>query len=237
MREETIDAIARVGLIPLLDVRDGTVAPDVGRTLLGAGLPIIEVALRNATALEAIYRMRTAVPDLLVGAGTVLSGHQASQALDAGAQFLVSPGLEPAVAEVCRIRGLPYFPGVATATEIMQCLSLGLRVLKFFPAEASGGIPWTKAIAGPFPGIQLIPTGGISESNLVGYLDAPNVVACGGSWITRPDVVQRKDFETLRASAEGALAMVRQAKVKSGAKDAHSQAHIPDSLAPAVSLE
>lgn len=209
---DPVALVERVGLVPLVEFPDEARAAGVGSRLEAAGVPIIEVALRNTAALRSIRQLRGACPSMVVGAGTVLSADQAHDAIEAGAHFMVSPGLEPSVASVCEANGVPYFPGVATATEVMRCLALGFTVLKFFPAEASGGVQWARAIAGPFPEVRLIPTGGVSESNLKGYLAVSNVMACGGSWITKPEAIQSEDLDAITRAAMGAVAVVREAR-------------------------
>ena len=181
-----IDAIMRSApVIPVL-VLDGTVDPaELAETFVGAGLPVLEVTLRTPQALDSIRAM-SAVEGAIVGAGTVLNEAQLAQALDAGARFIVSPGLTNPLALAARDTGVAFLPGVATAADIMRGLDLGLERFKFFPAEASGGIPALKALAGPFGAARFCPTGGITPGNAAEWLALEPVLCVGGTWLIRP---------------------------------------------------
>jgi 2-dehydro-3-deoxyphosphogluconate aldolase/(4S)-4-hydroxy-2-oxoglutarate aldolase len=159
--------------------------------------------------------MRAAQPDLLVGAGTVLSAEQATRAIDAGAQFIVMPGFQSGVVSTSQARDVPVFPGVMTPTEVMLALDAGLTELKFFPAESAGGLAHLRALAGPFPGVLFIPTGGISLSSLAAYLALPNVLAAGGSWMVRPELLAAGDWAAVGALAAEAAAVVRAVRGRS----------------------
>ena len=184
-----LEKMARLKLIPVYTPSDAQRAPSVCRELEDAGLPAIEITMRTPCAAEALSfcakakREDTLGEDFLILAGTVLNAVQAETALLAGASGIVSPGLDESVAEVCREHGVPYFPGVSTATELTRAVSLGLEIVKFFPAEANGGIPALKALSAPFPGVRFMPTGGIGPGNLANYLALPQVVCCGGSFM------------------------------------------------------
>ena len=182
----TIDAIMRTApVIPVL-VLDGSLDPAaLAETLVEAGLPVIEVTLRTPVALDAIRAMAR-VPGAIVGAGTVLDPGQLGAAMDAGARFIVSPGLTATLAGAARSAGVPFLPGVATAGDILRGLELGLDRFKFFPAESSGGIPALKALAGPFANVRFCPTGGISSDTAAGWLALEAVLCVGGSWIVPP---------------------------------------------------
>jgi 2-dehydro-3-deoxyphosphogluconate aldolase/(4S)-4-hydroxy-2-oxoglutarate aldolase len=171
------------------------------------GLRVIEVALRAAGAVEAISQISAGVRDgSVVGAGTVLTAEQADAAIRAGARFVVSPGYSVRVATRCRQRRVPYVPGVTTATEIMAALESGLELLKFFPAEASGGVAVLRALTAPFPSVRWMPTGGIGIENLGAYLDLPEVVAVGGSWMVRPELMDAGRYaEITRLAREAAV--------------------------------
>lgn len=175
--------LGRHRLVPVVEITDPASAPDLGRALEAGGLPIVEVTFRTAGAAEAIRRLRDACPDVVVGAGTILRPDQVDAALDAGAAFLVAPGLNPAVVAHAHERGAVMVPGVATATEIEAAASLGLDLVKFFPAEVAGGPRFLRAVAPVYPEIRFMPTGGISLANLPDYLAVPAVLACGGSWV------------------------------------------------------
>ena len=182
----TIDQIMRAApVIPVL-VLDGSVDPaELAATLVEAGLPVLEVTLRTAIALDAIRAM-SAVPGAIVGAGTVLNERQLAQALDAGARFIVSPGLTNPLALAVRDTGVPFLPGVATAGDIMRGLDLGLDRFKFFPAESSGGITGLKALSGPFGDLRFCPTGGITAETAPNWLALDAVLCVGGSWLIKP---------------------------------------------------
>lgn len=182
----TIDAVMREApVIPVL-VLDGSLDPvELAETLVAAGLPVLEVTLRTPVALEAIRAM-SQVPGAIVGAGTVLNEAQLAQALDAGARFIVSPGLTNPLALAARDTAVPFLPGVATAADIMRGLDLGLDRFKFFPAESSGGIAALKALSGPFGGLRFCPTGGITPDNVPDWLALDAVLCVGGSWLVKP---------------------------------------------------
>ena len=182
----TIDEIMRAApVIPVLVIDGGLDPAALAETLVGAGLPVIEVTLRTAGALDAIRAM-AGVPGAIVGAGTVLNELQLAQALDAGSRFIVSPGLTNPLALAARDSGVPFLPGVATASDIMRGLDLGLTRFKFFPAEASGGIAALKALSAPFAEARFCPTGGIRPETATAWLALPSVLCVGGSWIVQP---------------------------------------------------
>ncbi|MGZ3317590.1 MAG: bifunctional 4-hydroxy-2-oxoglutarate aldolase/2-dehydro-3-deoxy-phosphogluconate aldolase [Isosphaeraceae bacterium] len=202
------DRIGSLGLVPVVEVEDPTRAAELAKVLVACGLPCAEVTFRTKAAAESIGAIHDAVPELLLGAGTVLSEDQAKSARDAGASFLVSPGSNPRVINAAKRMGIPLVPGVCTPTEIEASLSEGLSVLKFFPAEASGGPAFLKSVAGPYPEVRFIPTGGISAANLSKYLDVSNVLACGGSWMVRRELIAAGDFATIRQLVSDAVALV-----------------------------
>ena len=194
-------------IVPLVTDLPPELAAALGRTLHDAGLPVIELALRSDSALDALEALVDAAPGLTVGAGTVLTPAQVDSVADLGAEFVVSPGLSPAVAQRCRERRVLFVPGVCTATEIMTALELGLTLLKFFPAEQAGGVAYLKALAGPFPQVSWIPTGGIHADNALDYLSMRTVAAVGGSWIVRQDLIAAEDFQEISQLAKGAIAI------------------------------
>lgn len=200
-------------LLPVIVIDDAAHAAPLAHALADGGLACAEVTFRTAAAAEAIRRMADARPDLLVGAGTVLTPEQAKAATDAGATFVVSPGFGPAVVEWCRARGVPVFPGVATPTEVEAALSAGLRTLKFFPAEPMGGVKFLRAIAAPYHMVEWMPTGGINRDNVRGYLDFAKVVACGGSWMAPQEWIAAGQFERVREETELAVRSVRDLSV------------------------
>jgi len=180
--------------------------------LQAAGLPCAEVTFRTPAAADAIRALRDACPELLVGAGTILRPEQVDAALAAGAAFLVAPGLNPRVVDRARERGVPMVPGVATPTEIEGALAVGLETLKFFPAEVTGGVAFLGAVAPVYPTVRFLPTGGIDPSNVAAYLARPNVLACGGSWMVRRDLIAAGAFAEIERLAAEAVALARTAR-------------------------
>ncbi len=205
---DVIERIASIGLVPVVEISDpGTAAP-LGRALLAGGLPCAEITFRTRAAAEAIEILRRECPDLLTGAGTILTSEQVDAAAAAGAAFLVAPGFNPATLERARATGLPMIPGVCTPTEIEQALSQGVDVLKFFPAEAAGGVAFLKAVSAPYKNVRFVPTGGVGMSNLASYLLLPQVLACGGSWMVSKELLMKGDFEMICRLAAEAVAIV-----------------------------
>ncbi|KDN19858.1 bifunctional 4-hydroxy-2-oxoglutarate aldolase/2-dehydro-3-deoxy-phosphogluconate aldolase [Amycolatopsis rifamycinica] len=171
-------------VMPVVVIDDADDAVPTARALLAGGIGVIELTLRTSAALPAIERVAAEVPDIVIGAGTVTSPDQAKQAADAGAKFLVTPGCTDAVVDACFETGLPFLPGASTVSEAMRLAERGLSALKFFPAEASGGVAYLKSIAGPLPSLRFCPTGGITVASAPSYLALPNVGCIGGSWLT-----------------------------------------------------
>ena len=207
MLGELESVLDRVPVIPVLVIDKAEDAIPVARALADGGLPIAEVTLRTAAASDAIAAIAEGVPEVLIGAGTVLSGEQVSVAKSAGAQFVVSPGLSTAVVSACEAAEIPCIPGVVTATEVQRAWNLGIRTLKFFPAVQAGGPATIKALASAFRQVKFVPTGGITADNLRDYLSLPSVVACGGSWLAPAQVVKAGDFDTITDRAKEALAI------------------------------
>jgi 2-dehydro-3-deoxyphosphogluconate aldolase/(4S)-4-hydroxy-2-oxoglutarate aldolase len=179
-------------------------AAPLAEALLSGGIRVIELTLRTPVAVEAIASVRRAVPGIVLGAGTVTSPEQAAQAAEAGASFLVTPGTTDAVLDACTATGLPFLPGASTVSEAMRLAERGLTALKFFPAEAAGGVDYLKSIDGPLPGLRFCPTGGITPANAPSYLALPNVGCVGGSWLTPKDALVAKDFARIEALAKDA---------------------------------
>lgn len=195
---ETDRRIMEIGVIPVikLDNPEQDAVP-LAEALCAGGVPAAEVTFRTEGAQEAIRRMKTARPDMLVGAGTVVSAYQVDQALEAGAQFIVSPGLDPDLVRYCQEKAVPVYPGCTTASEYQGALKLGLEILKFFPAEQSGGLGKIKALAAPFPQFKIMPTGGISLNNLGEYLRCPVIAACGGSYMVTAELIGGQNWEEI----------------------------------------
>jgi 2-dehydro-3-deoxyphosphogluconate aldolase / (4S)-4-hydroxy-2-oxoglutarate aldolase len=198
-------------IVPVVVLTDAADAAPLAEALVAGGLPVAEVTFRTPAAADAIRAM-SAHPGMIVGAGTVVRPEQVDEAADAGAGFVVSPGLSVAVVERARARGLLVIPGAVTPTEIMAALDLGLTTLKFFPAKTYGGVSALKALGAPFRGIRFIPTGGVSATNLADYLSLRNVVAVGGSWMVDPALVRRGDFAAVQALAADAVAAAASVK-------------------------
>ena len=194
-------------VMPVVVIADAADAVPTARALLAGGIRVIELTLRTPAALEAIERVATEVPDIVVGAGTVTAPEHAKQAGDAGAAFLVTPGCTDRVLDAAFDTGLPFLPGASTVSEAMRLAERGLTALKFFPAEASGGIAYLSSIGGPLPGLRFCPTGGITVRSAPDYLALPNVGCIGGSWLTPKDVLAAKDFGRIEGLAREAAAL------------------------------
>ena len=194
-------ALARTRILPVLQLEDAALAAPLARALVQGGVPVAEITLRTPAALAAIARLRRTEPGLLVGAGTVVTATQVREAAGAGAQFVVSPGLDEGIVQAAQTAGLAVYPGAVTATELQAAQRLGLGVVKFFPAAQSGGPAAIRALHGPFPGLQLLPTGGITLENLAAYLRCPAVLACGGSFLAPADVLARGDWAAVSSGS------------------------------------
>jgi len=203
------DPFAASPVVPVVVLDDAARAAPVARALVSGGLPVLELTLRTPAALAAIEAIARGVPDAVVGAGTVLSPEQARQAVSAGARFIVSPGLHEPVVAAAQDLGVPVVPGAATATEVQRAWNLGLRVLKFFPAELAGGLPLLEAFGAVFGDVRFMPTGGVSAANLPAYLRLPNVASCGGSWVATRAAIAAGDYDGIAASAAEALRIAR----------------------------
>jgi 2-dehydro-3-deoxyphosphogluconate aldolase/(4S)-4-hydroxy-2-oxoglutarate aldolase len=208
---DVLASVEAVRLVPVIVVDDADSASRLGAALLAGGLPLAEVTFRTPRAEDALRAM-AADPNLCVGAGTVVTVDQCERALAAGARFVVTPGLRPAVIQHCLEASVPVFPGVATATETLQAIDLGTTVVKFFPAEATGGMHAIAALAGPLPQVRFIPTGGITETNLSSYLAHPAVTAVGGSWMAPASLIRAGEWEQIIRLTRRAVTAARHAK-------------------------
>ena len=198
-----------VPVLPVVVAEDAAQGVAIARALVAGGLPAIELTLRTPAALEAIRAITAEVPEILVGAGTIVAPRQARLAADAGARFLVSPGTTRSVLHAMQETGLPFLPGVATVSEVLAALEAGCSELKLFPAEASGGTAFLKAVAGPVPQAHFCPTGGITATSAPSYLALPNVGCVGGSWLTPGDAVASGDWERVAKLAAEAAGLLR----------------------------
>ncbi len=208
---EVIARLAQLRVIPVIVIENAADAKPLAEALLAGGLPCAEVTFRTAAALEAIKAIAQ-IPGMLVGAGTVLKPEQAQAAADAGAQFIVTPGFNPRVVGACLSHGIPITPGVSDPTSIEMALEHGLDVVKFFPAEACGGLPYLKAIAAPYSMMRFIPTGGIEPGNLREYLAFPKIVACGGTWMVQADLLKNRDWARVTELTRAAVALAQTPK-------------------------
>ena len=202
------DTLASRPIVPVIEIENPDDAAPLAEALLAGGIDVIEITFRTAAGASAIERIRKAFPKMLVGAGTVVTQDQATRAVDLGVGFGVAPGLNPTTVEIFMASGTPFLPGVVTPSEIERALSLGCRMLKFFPAGASGGVPMLKALAGPYAslGVSFCPTGGINRDNMNDYLSLPIVTSIGGSWIATKQQIADKEWDTITGQARDALA-------------------------------
>jgi len=201
-----------VPVMPLVQSDDPAAAVQISKALAAGGLTVAEVVFRTDRALECLKAVAEEVPEMIAGAGTVLSAEQAEAAVAAGAQFIVSPGLDDDVVAVAKARGVPIFPGIVTPTELQHAYNLGLDTVKFFPASIAGGVPAIKALASVFRTMRFMPTGGVSPGNLAEYLSIPAVLACGGSWLTPADAIASGDYNQMTKLAREAVQIATQAR-------------------------
>ena len=206
---EVLTKIGKIGIVPVVALDRAEDALPLGKALMIGGIPCAEVTFRTAAAKEAISIMTSNFPDMLVGAGTVLTCKQVDEAVAAGAKFIVSPGLNPEVVKYCVDKGIPVTPGVATPSEVEQAIGLGLDVVKLFPAEAAGGLPMIKAMSAPYTSMKFMPTGGINKDNIATYLAFNKVLACGGSFMVDKKLIAAGRFdEVTRLSREAVDAVL-----------------------------
>ena len=207
---EMMKQLQKIGIVPVVVLENAEDALPLGECLMKGGLPCAEVTFRTAAAEESIRQISKAFPDMIVGAGTVLTTEQADRAIDAGSKFVVSPGFNPKVTEYVLKKGVPMTPGVCTPTEIEAAMSLGLDVLKFFPAEPSGGLKMIKAVAAAYVNLQFMPTGGINADNVRDYLKYDRIVACGGSWMVSGSLVKEGKFDDILKLVTEASGIVKE---------------------------
>jgi 2-dehydro-3-deoxyphosphogluconate aldolase / (4S)-4-hydroxy-2-oxoglutarate aldolase len=205
-----VERAQEIGIIPVVSIPKLEDALPLAEALIEGGCGCAEITFRTAAAAESIARIRARFPQILLGAGTVLTTGQAETAIGVGAEFIVSPGTNPAVVDHCLSKGVTIFPGVCTPTEIEMALSKGVDVVKFFPAETMGGVKFLQAICAPYRNVRFIPTGGIDAKNIGQYLALPQVVACGGSWMVKPELFAAGDFAKVRQLAGEAVALARE---------------------------
>ena len=205
-----LEKIQKTGIIPVVVLNDVKDAEPLAKALIEGGLPCAEVTFRTDAAEESIRIMKEKFPEMLLGAGTVLTTEQVDRAVAAGAEFIVSPGLNPRIVKYCVEKNIPITPGCANASDIEQALENGLEVVKFFPAEPAGGLKMIKALAAPYVGVKFMPTGGISANNVRDYLAYDRIIACGGSWMVSGDLVKAGEFDKIKELTAEAAAIVKE---------------------------
>ena len=203
-----------IGIVPVIALENVEDAAPLARALCNGGLPVAEVTYRTAAAHDAMIEMRKACPEMIIGAGTVLTTEQVDSAIDAGAEFIVSPGTNPVTIKYCQEKGIPIFPGTANGADIETAMSFGLKVVKFFPAEPLGGLKMIKALAAPYNTMKFMPTGGVNEGNVNSYLNDPVIVACGGTWMIDKKAIAEKNFDRIEELTRGAVNTMLGIKIK-----------------------
>jgi len=206
------EKLKELKLIPVAVIDNPDNAVPLGKALVDAGLPIIEVTFRTGNAIESIKKLTVELPDMLIGAGTVLKVDQVKDAIKAGVQFIVTPGFNPKVVDYCIEEKIPIIPGVNTPTMVEWAMDRGLNIVKFFPADLSGGPKMLKSLGGPYPDVEFVPTGGINIDSLKNYLELPNVIACGGSWIVNKNLISNGKFEEIKDLTKEALKLIKSNK-------------------------
>lgn len=210
--ENVLKKIEAAGVVPVIAIDSADKAVPLAKALIAGGIPCAEITFRTAAGPEAIRRIAQEVPEVLVGAGTVLTSRQADEAVAAGARFVVSPGFNPRVVDHCLANGVHIVPGCATPSDMEQAVERGLAAVKFFPAEPAGGIAYLRAVAAPYPMLRFMPTGGIAPDNLAQYLAFPKVFACGGSWMVQRELVAQGCYERISELCKQAVAITRAAR-------------------------
>jgi len=202
---DMVTKLSLAGMIPVIKITDAEDAVPLCRALKNGGLPVAEITFRTGAAEESIRRVHKELPDVMLGAGTVLTTEQVDRAVAAGAAYIVSPGINPEVVRHCLKIGVPVVPGCSSASDIEIALSLGIKTVKFFPAEAVGGLKVIKALSGPYVDVTFIPTGGVNENNLLDYLNFPKIIACGGSWMVDQKAIAAKDWAKIEEITSSAV--------------------------------
>lgn len=211
---EVLEKIQEIGIVPVVVLDDAKDAAPLAKALCEGGLPCAEVTFRTAAAEESIRIMSEQFPEMLVGAGTVLTTEQVDRAVAARAKFIVSPGMNPRIVKYCVEKGILITPGCANPSDIEQALENGLDVVKFFPAEPAGGLKMIKAMAAPYVGVKFMPTGGINQNNVRDYLAYDRILACGGSWMVKGDLVAAGEFDKIKELAAEAVEIVKESRGK-----------------------
>ena len=209
MSREMENKIAECLIVPVVVLEDAKDAVPLAKALCDGGLPCAEVTFRTAAAQESIRKMCEAYPEMLVGAGTVLTIDQVNRAVDAGAKFIVSPGFDPEIVDYCLEKEIPIFPGCITPSEVAQAVKRGLKVVKFFPAEQFGGVATIKALAAPYTMVKFMPTGGVNAKNLNEYLSCDKIICCGGSWMVKGDLIKAGEFDKIKEMTKEAVELAK----------------------------
>lgn len=208
------ETIQKMGVVPVVVLHDAKDAAPLAKALCDGGLPCAEVTFRTDAAQESIAVMTREYPEMFVGAGTVLTVDQVDRAVGAGAKFIVSPGFDPEIVDYCLGKNIPVFPGCITPSEVAQAVKRGLRIVKFFPAEQFGGMATIKAIAAPYVGLKFMPTGGVNAKNLDNYLSCDEIIACGGSWMVKGDLIKAGKFDEITSLTKEAVELVAKIRNK-----------------------
>ena len=211
-----LEKIKKIGIVPVIKIDDADKALPLAKALAAGGIPCVEFTFRTAQAEEAIKSIAKEAGEMLLGAGTVLTAAQADYAIDAGAQFIVSPGFNPKVVSHCLKKGITVIPGCVTPSEIEQAIEHGLDTVKFFPAEQAGGLEYIKAVSAPYPNIKFLPTGGINAGNLAKYIAFEKVIACAGSWMAAADLINTGGFEKITALSREAVDIIAFERLRAG---------------------
>lgn len=201
----TLAKIKSTGILPVVTINDESKAVNVAHALMKGGIPCAEITFRTPCAAKAIENITKAVPEMIVGAGTVLTCEQLDRAVAAGSKFVVSPGFNPKVIAYAQKKGVLMIPGTSVASEIEQALEMGLKIVKFFPAEASGGLKKIKSLSAPYQNINFMPTGGINENNIQDYIKFKRIFACGGSWMVTPDMIDNNQYDEITSKCQQAI--------------------------------
>ena len=205
---DILKQLSLIGIVPVIAIDNAEDAVPLAQALCEGGLPCAEVTFRTAAAADAIAAMTKAFPDMAVGAGTVLTTEQVDRAVAAGSKFIVSPGLNPEVVKYCQKIGVPVCPGTSNPSDVEVALSLGLKTVKFFPAEAAGGLKYIKSIAAPYTNVTFMPTGGVNEKNLLDYLSFKKIICCGGSWMVPKDAIAAHDWDKIKSLVSSAVQLM-----------------------------
>lgn len=206
------EKIEALGIVPVVVLNDAKDAIPLADALMEGGLPCAEVTFRTKAAEESIRKIAEKYPNMMVGAGTVLTIQQVDRAIAAGAKFIVSPGFDPEIVDCCIEKQIPVFPGCVTPSEVAQAVKRGLKVVKFFPAEQYGGVATIKALAAPYTSVRFMPTGGVGVKNLKNYLACDKVIACGGSWMVKGDLIKAGEFDKIQQLTREAIAIVKEVR-------------------------